>query len=190
MKNALIIFVRNPELGKVKTRLAAQIGNELALKIYMKLLQHTKLVASEVKADKFVFSSETLSEDWPGYTVKYQSGVTLGDKMKHAFEYLFTRGYSKVVIIGSDCPGLTASHINEAFLSMENYDISLGPAQDGGYYLLGMKKMHLEIFDGKSWSSAKLFKETINTLDDLNLTYNILETLIDVDEEQDIPEGW
>lgn len=191
MKEALIIFVRNPELGKVKTRLAAQIGDEKALNVYRKLLAHTKELAVETGTDVFVFATEALSDDyWNQFTIAQQKGDDLGQKMQSAFEAVFNKGYEKVVIIGSDCPELSCAHIQEAFQSLDEKDVVIGPAKDGGYYLLGMKKIHEKLFHNKAWSTAKVFEETITAINELQLSYKQLETLRDVDEEKDLPQSW
>ena len=110
--------------------------------------------------------------------------------MFNAFDLLFKKGFERVVIIGSDCPGLSSKHINNAFAELNNVDVVIGPAKDGGYYLLGMKKLHSAIFNGKNWSTDAVFKETIKSIDELQLTFSKLETLTDVDEEKDIPPEW
>ena len=112
MREAIIIFVRNPELGKVKTRLAATLGDEEALDIYNQLLDHTLTVSRQIKADKFVFYHEEiwLEDRWQtdGFYKRLQNGNELGEKMKNAFTELFRQGYNKVIIIGSDCLQLTS----------------------------------------------------------------------------------
>ena len=191
MKNALIIFVRNPELGKVKTRLAAQIGNARALEIYQKLLQHTKAAALHADCDKYVFATEQLTDNtWKDFTIEQQADGDLGKKMLHAFDHLFKKNYEKVVIIGSDCPTLTTVIIKKAFYELNAKDVVIGPAEDGGYYLLGMKKLHSEIFKDKNWSSDLVLQETLISINSLQLSSHQLETLTDVDEEKDLPLSW
>ena len=144
MKDAVIIFVRNPELGKVKTRLAATVGDEEALNIYSLLLNHTMQEAGKVAANKFVFYHQQITTDdiWNGngFYKKLQTGESLGDKMKAAFDEIFKLGYNKIMIIGSDCLQLKSAIINAGFCLLDEEDTVIGPAKDGGYYLLGMKK--------------------------------------------------
>ena len=189
MKNAIIIFVRNPELGKVKTRLAASVGDHAAVDIYKQLLLHTMQVADESSADKFVFYHEQIMQHdiWNknGFFKKLQSGSNLGEKMKNAFSTIFTEGYSKVIIIGSDCLQLNSTIINEAFAGLEQNDTVIGPAKDGGYYLLGMKIMLPFLFDHKAWSTATVFKDTMFNMRQHNLSTTILQVLTDVDTEAD-----
>ena len=189
MKNAIIIFVRNPELGKVKTRLAASVGDQAAVDIYKQLLLHTMQVADESSADKFVFYHEQIMQHdiWNknGFFKKLQSGSNLGEKMKNAFSTIFTEGYSKVIIIGSDCLQLNSTIINEAFAGLEQNDTVIGPAKDGGYYLLGMKIMLPFLFDHKAWSTATVFKDTMFNMQQHYLSTTTLQVLTDVDTEAD-----
>jgi hypothetical protein len=193
-KNALIVFVRKPELGKVKTRLAATVGNAAALDIYKKLLQHTFELTQATTTDKFIFyAGEIVEEDiWreKRYTKLLQQETDLGGRMKAAFHTVFQSGYDKVVIIGSDCPQLTPSHLADAFKALNQVDIVIGPASDGGYYLLGMKKLQGQLFQGIEWSTPTVFAKTEKIINQLGCSYHALETLTDVDEEKDLPEEW
>ncbi len=189
MKQALIIFVRNPELGKVKTRLAADVGNEKALDIYKQLLEHTFNITSQVIADKFVFYHKeiVLDDMWnaAGFHKKVQAAADLGDKMKAAFQEVFDAGYKKVIIIGSDCLQLTPAIIKSGYSMLQEKDTVIGPAKDGGYYLLGMRIMHEFIFENKKWSTASVFSQTLAELKQHQLSTGLLQELTDVDTEDD-----
>lgn len=189
MKEAIIIFVRNPHLGKVKTRLAATIGDEEALDIYKQLLLHTMQEAGKSDADKFVFYHEQIESDdiWKqnGFKKKLQTGESLGDKMKAAFDEVFSLGYNRVIIIGSDCPQLSSKIINNGFRLLDEHDVVIGPASDGGYYLLGMKKNHGFLFDNKAWSTGSVFDESIKDMQQYHLSTGLLPVLTDVDTEAD-----
>lgn len=190
-RKALIIFARKPVIGKVKTRLAASIGDEKALHIYLRLLKHTREIASQLKVDRFVFLTEPTEDAfWNGFFCEQQQGITLGEKMQHAFKLLFKKGYNQCVIIGSDCPYLEKEIIENAFNYLLNDDVVIGPADDGGYYLLGMKKLIPAIFKDKEWSTEKVLNQTIGDIKTLHLTYKILPVLSDVDEEKDVPKKW
>lgn len=189
-KTALIIFVRKPELGKVKTRLAAQVGDEKALEIYKKLLAHTISIAKKSNAEIFIFSTDISDDNWNGFNLEKQIDGNLGEKMSNAFQTLFENKYSEVIIIGSDCPALTEVHINKAAELLDSSDLVIGPAKDGGYYLLGMKNYHPEIFENKNWSTSTILKETIDSAVSLGLKYNLLEELTDVDQKEDLPAEW
>ena len=190
MKTGLIIFVRKPELGKVKTRLAASIGDEKALEVYKELLLHTKNITQNIAADKFVFyhNEIVLDDIWnaAGFYKMLQADGDLGYKMEEAFATIFKRGYEKVLIIGSDCFQLNESILKEALHLLEQNDSVIGPANDGGYYLLGMDRHYPHLFKGKTWSSPDVFLDTLLDIQKLKLSYSILPTLNDVDEEKDL----
>lgn len=186
--NALIVFTRNPELGKCKTRLAKTIGDEAALSIYKYLLQYTASIAKQVNADRFVFYSEDIIEDdiWP-YNVfnkQLQKGSDLGERMYNAFQYLFQIGYSKVIIIGSDLLDLNEDLISNAYAKLDTHDYVFGPAMDGGYYLLGMKEINEELFRHKEWGTATVLKDSLNDLKNSNVI--LLQELNDIDTFEDI----
>lgn len=190
---ALIIFVRNPVLGKVKTRLATTIGEERALRIYRYLLDHTHGITRNLGCDRFVFYADAPEESdlWEDdrYHKMVQSGDDLGGRMQDAFSSLFQSGYQQLAIIGSDCLELTAEIIEQAFGQLEKRDVVIGPCPDGGYYLLGMKKDTPAFFEGKSWSSPSVLADTIADCRERALTYFLLPMLNDIDEERDIPES-
>ena len=187
-KNSLIIFTRNPILGKVKTRLAKSVGNKIALEIYQFLLNKTKEVTLNIPADKVVFYSEEITNKdiWDAtiYKKELQEGRDLGAKMSNAFKTCFKDGYEKVVLIGSDLFDLEEFHIREAFEKLEKNDAVIGPALDGGYYLLGLKKMHPKIFMNKNWGTATVRKNTMKNLEKVNV--HLLPILNDVDVIEDI----
>ena len=190
MDNALIMFIKNPVKGKVKTRLAATIGDDMALEIYQKLIRHTLNIVEDVAADKFIFFSDTVDEsigyeNTPVHKV-VQSGNDLGEKMKNAFELLFKTGYKRVTIIGTDCPGITANILEGAFSKLNNSDVVIGPAIDGGYYLLGIKEIHNDLFEKIAWSTSTVLHSTIERCNTNNLSYSLLSALSDVDEEEDL----
>lgn len=191
VKKGLIIFARKPVLGQVKTRLAATIGDLKALNIYKRLLTHTRSVASLSTCHGFAFLTEKDEDDfWNGFSCELQSGDSLGDRMHEAFDLLFRKGYHHCVIIGSDCPKLTKEIINSAFDNLETNDIVIGAAADGGYYLLGMKKLHSSLFKNKNWSTENVFIQTLIDIKKQGLTYHTMPVLNDVDEEKDIPAEW
>lgn len=186
-KEVLIIFIRNPEIGKVKTRLAKTIGNTAALQLYKLLLQHTFEVTKPINCDKIVYYSEAIAKDdiWDAsYQKKIQQGNDLGQRMHHAFEAAFKAGYKKAVIIGSDIFDLTPAHIKEAFTMLNTNNVVLGPAEDGGYYLLGMKTLHSQIFKEKTWGTATVLAETLKDLKGIKTHF--LEILNDIDTYEDL----
>ena len=189
MSDALIIFVRNPQLGKVKTRLAATLGEEKALAIYQQLLAHTLVITKNCVAEKYVFYAGALAEkdQWEqeGYKQLLQQEGDLGEKMHHAFETVFSAGHQKVVIIGSDCIELTEALIAEAFHGLDKNDAVIGPANDGGYYLLGLKQIYAPLFLNKPWSTDAVYAATIKDFEAVQLSFSVLPVLIDIDTEED-----
>jgi uncharacterized protein len=188
MAQALIIFVRNPVLGKVKTRLAATMGNEKALAVYKHLLQHTKNITQHLPVTKFVFYADFINHDdvWNGYEKRTQNGKDLGERMHNSFKELFAEGYKKICIIGSDCYELTQEILTEGFKKLNTVENVIGPATDGGYYLLGMQSPLKNLFTNIIWSSESVFTETKNKILENNYSLYVLQTLTDVDEEKDI----
>ena len=187
-KNLLIIFTRNPVLGKVKTRLAKTVGDKTALDIYTFLLKKTKEITLDSPCDKVVYYSEKIIKNdiWNcnSFRKEVQFGEDLGAKMKNSFYDAFENNYRKVVLIGSDIYDLESYHINEAFKKLETNDVVMGPALDGGYYLIGLKKMHPKIFDNKRWGSSTVRKDTLKNLEKVDV--HLLPILNDVDVIEDI----
>ena len=187
---AIIIFVRHPELGKVKTRLAATIGNEKALAVYEFLLMHTCRIIENITVPAYIYYADKIvhGDIWKGAGIKkkLQQGEDLGEKMANAFREVLQEGYHKAVIIGSDCYDLTLELIAQAFEMLENADIVIGPAKDGGYYLLGMNAPFKNIFENIEWSTDTVFSKTMDKIRQINYTFSILTVLADIDTENDI----
>jgi uncharacterized protein len=191
-KLLLIIFYRNPQAGTVKTRLAATLGDEKALEIFVKLSLHIRDITENLTVvDKIVYYSDAIEQGdlWneTAYLKALQRGDDLGARMKNAFAEGFRSGYTSVCIIGTDCYELTEEVLARSFEALKTADAVVGPARDGGYYLLGMKKPFPELFDNKPWSTDAVFRKTIEDLDQLGLKYAILPVLRDVDTEDDVP---
>ena len=187
-KNLLLVFTRNPELGKVKTRLAKTVGNATALKIYTFLLERTRDIVVKVSADKAVYYSVKVRENdiWDAsiFQKHQQVGEDLGIRMLHAFKNGFKTGYEKVMVIGSDLYDLTAETIENAFIALENNEVVIGPAEDGGYYLLGMNSLEEKVFKNKEWGTETVRKDTLEDLKDKKVF--LLGELNDVDVFEDI----
>ncbi len=184
----LLIFTRNPKLGKCKTRLAATIGDQAALDIYMILLRHTAEITKGLNCSKEVYYSEEVSENdlWDNgnYAKQLQKGTDLGERMYNAFKSGFQKGYKKIIIIGSDIYDLNSETIEEAFSEMENFDFVIGPAADGGYYLLGMKSLNIDIFLNKNWGTETVLEDTLNNLN--NKKIKLLQIKNDIDVYEDL----
>jgi len=191
---ALLIFVKNPERGKVKTRLAQTIGDEQALKIYLELLDYTRLLALEVEAERYLFYSRYVEnqDEWSAQAFHklVQEGNGLGERMDKAFQVALGL-HAKAIIIGSDCASLTPTIIENAFELLDVYDYVIGPASDGGYYLLAMKEPRPELFQGISWSTDQVLSQTIERIKKRGQSYSLLPELSDIDRAEDWAKyGW
>ena len=186
-KALLLIFMRNPELGKCKTRLAASIGDKNALDLYKFLLLHTHNITKELKVDKQVCYSDFLGENdiWDtGYEKSIQVGNDLGERMANAFRAGFEQDYKKIVIIGSDMYDLDEENLKTAFKALETHDYVIGPALDGGYYLLGMNTFDPVLFKGQDWGTDTVLQKTLMNLE--KKKYFLLDPKNDIDHYGDI----
>lgn len=187
-KNLLLIFTRNPELGKCKTRLANTVGKQSALDIYKFLLQHTANITKKLSAAKQVWYSEEIwtTDIWDNaiFDKKLQTGSNLGVRMANAFTEGFASGYEKICIIGSDMYDLTTSDIERAFTILDAADFVIGPAVDGGYYLMGMTAFKKDVFENKNWGTATVLDATIANL--ANEKVHLLEERNDIDIYDDV----
>jgi rSAM/selenodomain-associated transferase 1 len=192
-KSLLIIFYRNPQLGRVKTRLAKTLGDAAALAIYIRLAQHTREITENLSIDKVVCYSDYVdTEDaWPNetYQKKIQHGDDLGARMQHAFETGFQAGYQNICIIGTDCWELQSNHLQQAFNGLKKAPVVVGPAKDGGYYLLGLTRFHASFFENKQWSSATVASATKADAHLLGWSVVELPLLRDIDEVSDIQDS-
>ena len=184
----MLIFTRNPELGKCKTRLASTIGDKSALEVYKFLLGHTVKITETLGVTKEVHYSEEIWEndfwDKATYSKKLQKGIDLGERMMNAFKNGFKAGFKNIIIIGSDMFDLTQSDLERAFEQLDENDYVVGPAQDGGYYLLGMKVLNEKLFQDKAWGTGNVLKDTLKDLKEEKIA--LLEVRNDVDYFEDI----
>lgn len=187
--NHLLIFIRNPQLGRVKTRLARTTGDVEALRIYHVLLEKTRAAALGVEVKRLLLYSDFIDENdaWPNehFYKLTQSAGDLGERMAQAFHDAFSAGACKAVIIGSDCPRLDGTMLREAFGRLDGCDFVLGPVPDGGYYLLGMKQMESSVFEGIEWSTDSVRARTLEKIRAAGKTCSLLPELTDVDTEAD-----
>lgn len=187
-KNLLLILTRNPELGKCKTRLAAKVGDRAALDIYNFLLDKTVSFTKGLKVEKWVYYSETIWMDdiWDNkvYKKKLQVGNDLGERMMNAFDEGFKAGFENIIIIGSDMFHLDQTDLEAAFSKLMDHDFVLGPAEDGGYYLLGMKSLKKELFQNKEWGTNTVLADTLSDIKDEKFV--LLDEKNDVDYYEDI----
>ncbi len=191
----LLVFAREPVLGRVKTRLAAGIGAAAALAVYRELLALTAAAVAAAQVPATVWLAEAPDggdparsrPEWPGLPWRVQPAAdALGARMAQAFGEAFAAGAGRVVIVGTDCPGLSAALLRQAFDHLLRAELVVGPADDGGYYLLGMNKLEAELFANKDWSTATVLPNTLADAARLGLRVARLPTLHDVDSAQDL----
>ena len=190
-KQAIIIFLKYPELGRSKTRLATTVGDQNALKIYKELLEHTHQITKNLSCDSFLFyyreSPNTMNWETEKYKHKLQVQSDLGGRMKNAFQEIFDEGYGNIIIIGSDCYDLSEDIINQAFNLLKENEVVIGPALDGGYYLLGLTKMVNSLFEDVKWSTSEVLHATVKVLENQQLKYDTTTPLSDIDVYEDLP---
>jgi hypothetical protein len=192
MNNTLIIFVKNAREGEVKTRLSETIGTKRALLVYEKLLRLIHDTTLNLPYRKSVFYSDQIEQNdiWENdrFEKHLQQGADLGERMYVAMESSRKKGGS-VCLVGADIPDLSEYIIDKAFELLAIYDVVIGPAEDGGYYLIAMNKPIKEIFEDKPWGTGLVLKETIDALEKSKLAYGLLPVLNDIDTIEDIRKG-
>ena len=189
---AIIVFQKKPELGKVKTRLAKTIGEVKALEAYLWLLEHTHEQVALVGCDVFVYFEKEIDPAFIGnqrYAGALQHNGDLGQKMRSALEEVLAQGYHKVMVIGSDCPDVNSEVLEQAIDHLSSQDLVIGPAQDGGYYLIGMRKVYATLFENMPWSTSKVFSKTLAEAKRIGLKISLLRELADVDVYEDLDEN-
>ncbi len=183
----LIIFVKNPIPGQVKTRIARTVGDEKAAAVYQELLNYTQELVQSFAGHRVVYYGDFLNPDdgWNGYDKQIQTGADLGERMLNAFREQFSKGAQKAVIIGSDCFDIRPDHLERAFRTLDVANVVIGPATDGGYYLLGMSQFHPFLFQNMPWSQPDLRQRTERALLQHGLTVEQFDELTDIDEWAD-----
>jgi uncharacterized protein len=193
-KGCILVFVRTPEKGKVKTRLANVIGNDAAFHLYM------SFVADELDMLRTLFFDVIICfhphteresiENWlkHDFDLMAQHGDNLGQRMDNAFEEVFSRGYQQALLIGSDLPNLPSSIILDAFNHLTHYDSVIGPCEDGGYYLIGFRAhtYYKEIFMQIEWGTARVYEQTLLSFHEKHLNYYTLIKWRDIDDHKDL----
>lgn len=186
-KELVLVFQKNEVLGKVKTRLAVGLGETQALEIYRQLLDKTYFALRNISAPIWTYFSDFIPENptYPASNRMVQDGQDLGERMKNAFAGCFESGMEKIVLIGTDCPSLEGKHIIQAFEALDQSDLVLGPARDGGYYLIGMSRRADFLFEGITWSSEWVFSQTLALAVEQGLNTFLLPILEDIDTLED-----
>jgi uncharacterized protein len=192
----LILFTRYPVAGKAKTRLIPALGADGAAQLQRQMTMHTLAMAWRCDvAVQVCFCGGTIGQmrDWLGDGPDYQppdyqpqGEGDLGDRMTGAFKLAFGQGYDRVMIIGTDCPGIDADLVRDGLHRLRQKDLVFGVASDGGYYLVGMRRLIPEIFQDIPWSSELVLVKTLLIADTLDFTYDLLKTLSDIDRPEDL----
>lgn len=186
-KKAIIVFQKNKELGKVKTRLAKDVGDEKALRYYTVMIEHTHEQLKKVEANVIIYYSAFIPEfEESNFQQKVQHGEDLGIRMMNAFQEVKDLGYQQIVIIGTDCLEMNDFILNKAFEALNDSDFVIGPATDGGYYLLGLNEVLPSLFIDRSWSNEHVFQNAIDSISAEHKSVSVLPTLNDIDNLEDL----
>lgn len=196
-KNALIFFIKAPRLGFVKTRLQPELTPEQSVLLYRAMVEDTVRQFADVEfcdVKIFFYPADARKEmkAWLGDQFDYfpQHGNDLGERMCHAIAEMLNQRYEKVVLVGSDIPTLGVSTVERSFVSLDENDLVIGPCEDGGYYLIGMKREHPELFQGINWSTCFVFQQTMQTAQKAELKIMQMELKSDIDTSREVEELW
>ncbi len=193
MTTALLFFVKEPVLGKVKTRLAKSIGDNRALMYYRHFVEVLWQKIQHVSADVWLCHTPNSSSDiwteWLGAQhVLEQKGHDLGERLHSCFRYVINQGYQSVMVVGSDSPDLPVKQIYLANEHLKNKNVVIGVTEDGGYYLIGVQAKFYDkaLFDSIEWSSKRVFAQTLAGIHKLNLSFKELRPWYDIDTVEDL----
>ena len=191
----IAVFAREPEIGEVKTRLAAQIGAEAALRLYLAMLRRVVETVEQAALAEFHLwaASDPGHEEFTALCdvqdIRLQQGEDLGSRMHNAAAAeLAEDGVECVLIVGSDCPALTLDYLERALDALSaGVEVVLGPARDGGYVLIGLRQVSWELFSGVDWSGPGVLEQTLERVREAGLSHQLLESSWDVDDAEDLP---
>lgn len=193
--NNLIIFTRYPEPGKTKTRLIPLLGENGAALLHFEMIKYSLLQVQKLRQTMaveleihFAGGSEQLMQNClgKGITYRQQQGQDLGERMRRAFQTCFAANMRSVVLIGTDCPDINQTILEEAFMALQDHDLVLGPATDGGYYLIGLNYLVPELFKGVPWGSSQVLEQTKTIAQAMGLKVSYLKYLSDIDRPEDL----
>ncbi len=180
------VFAKPPEPHKVKTRLIPDIGAEHATQVYRQCLQHALNVTASSGLDYCCYLTDHSDEALFGNCEQHlQHGTDLGKRMLNAFKVMLA-AHDAAIIIGTDCLDMTAEHLQQAAELLKDSDLVIQPVLDGGYSLIGCKKVDDSLFDQVSWSTENVLTQTINNAERLNYQVSLLETVRDIDTLEDL----
>ncbi len=195
-RNILIMFIKYPAPGMVKSRLALHLGKERAAEIYRVIAETVVAnVTSRTTENDYdavlCYSPETAEQafkEWfpQQHLFSPQQGSDLGERMSNAFLHAFADGHAKALLIGSDCPDISRTIVGRGFMQLETNDIVLGPAHDGGYYLIGLRRPDPELFSNMQWGTGRVLQQTLDKINAVGLTVALLPELRDIDRIEDL----
>ena len=193
-KRCILFFAKYPQVGQVKTRLADEVGDEHAAELYKRFVLDMLSMLNSLDTDIIIAVEPAeacgVFPEWTGGQYRYigQVGRNIGEKMKNAMEAAFEQGYDRAVLIGSDLPDLPGDFLRYALDALDRYDAVMGPAHDGGYYLVGFgqKSFLPEVFRGMTWGSEEVFTRTMTVLDQAGLKTHVLPEWYDIDTAADL----
>jgi rSAM/selenodomain-associated transferase 1 len=193
LKQHLIIFTRYPEAGKTKTRLIPVLGSAGAANLQRQMTEYTLSQAQKLQQGisielRFAGGNLQLMQEWLGSCLLYQcqGEGDLGARMARSLFDAFEQNAAAVVIIGTDCPEADTQILAQAFTQLQTVDLILGPAADGGYYLIGLRRFIPELFMNINWGTAEVLQQTLDVAKKLNISYVCLPTLSDIDRPEDL----
>jgi uncharacterized protein len=192
LDNILTTFVKYPQAGLVKTRLAKKIGDKNAALLYRLFTEAILARTKDNAFRRYIFYTPTKKKNqiknWlgSGFGIFPQKGRGLGERLSYAFEFFFRRGAKRVIVIGTDNPLLDKNIILKSFEKLKSSQCVIGPSQDGGYYLLGLSCFYKEIFQGIDWSTDKVLRQTLRLLKKLKIKFSLLDESFDVDNMDDL----
>ncbi len=186
--NRLIVMTKYPEPGRAKTRLIPALGAEGAAQLHRRLGLHTvEQVRSYMPEIRYAGGNQDLMRDWLGdFDYVHQGDGDLGDRMSRAFAEGFDYGFDRMIMIGTDCPKVDQTLIDRAFEELDKTEVVFGPAIDGGYYLIGLRKYIPELFCNIKWSTDSVLRDSLESLDRLQIRSTLLELLPDIDRPEDL----
>jgi len=194
-ENLLMVFVKYPTPGAVKQRLAQHLGSDRAAEIYKKIAETIVSKVAPASSEDYILEiyfspqeDEKLVRQWLAENEYFspQQGSDLGERMLNAFKHVFEKGCKRAVLIGSDCPDISRDIITQSFDILKAKHIVLGPAYDGGYYLIGVREPKPELFSNIEWGTEKVLSQTIDKINAAGLSLGLLPMLRDIDRVGDL----
>jgi len=189
--NRLAIFARVPVSGRVKTRLSPAIPLPIVAQLYRAMLADALEVVASSGTGQVSLYWDSIGEEpsdpaLPGVAIRHQRGAELGERLSSAFGELLAEPGDRAIVMGSDCPDLGPAVLVEAFAALEDRDLVLGPARDGGYYLIGLRRPAPALFEGVSWGTDQVLGQTLGRAEGMGLRVARLAVLDDIDTPDDL----